>query len=140
MAVRLSKPAGSLVPTLCVGMLLGRFASPAAVEQNTGRKASKIRSHAKRGNESVCAYPRSHALRGNACATLRRRVNKKMNNSEKLNDSTPERRGCIPTQSVETSQTSQHLKGRTCEVNTKQSTYYVTSYSARQHTQKSIHS
>jgi len=40
-----------LIPTLCVGINLGCFASPAVVKQNTGRKASRMHSQAKRGNE-----------------------------------------------------------------------------------------
>ncbi|KPA14921.1 hypothetical protein MHK_004871, partial [Candidatus Magnetomorum sp. HK-1] len=45
---------------------------------------------------------RSHALRGNASATLRRRVYIVLTFSHSVDHATPERRICIPTQSVGT--------------------------------------
>jgi len=45
----MEKVFGGLVPTLCVGMRHGRFASCSV--RCPGRKASPMRSHAKRGNE-----------------------------------------------------------------------------------------
>jgi len=64
-AVRLSKPAESLVPTLCVGMHMGRSASPVLASrslQHRGRRASRMHSHAERGNESACLTWRQWAL------------------------------------------------------------------------------
>ncbi len=43
-----------LVPTLCVGMQIGRFTSRLCCSPVTGRKASGRHSHAKRGNERKC--------------------------------------------------------------------------------------
>ena len=40
-----------LIPTLCLGMHPGRFASRVLFDHSRGRKASQIYSHAKRGNK-----------------------------------------------------------------------------------------
>ncbi|MDM8543878.1 hypothetical protein QUF90_22615 [Desulfococcaceae bacterium HSG9] len=50
----MEKVFGDLVPTLCVGTPSGRFASRTA--HGTGREASGLHSHAKRGNENVCEF------------------------------------------------------------------------------------
>ena len=56
-AIWLCKPSEILVPTLCVGMHMGRSVSPERVSRSSnteGRRASRIRSHEERVGTRGC--------------------------------------------------------------------------------------